>query len=193
MSSSRLRLAIVVGSIRAGRFGSVAARWLAGQAELRDDLQVDLIELAEARLPEVRLAEGDVIPQAVCDLSPWLAGADAFVVVVPEHNRSFPASLKNAVDWYREEWQAKPVGFLCYGGPAGGLRAAEQLRQVFAALGAATIRETISLSHHRALFDARGRPVDAESVSVDARRMFDELVWWAEALRNHRQLRPYVR
>ncbi|MGV9214472.1 NADPH-dependent FMN reductase [Micromonospora sp. RB23] len=186
-------MAIVVGSIRAGRFGSVAARWLAGQAELRDDLQVDLIELAEARLPEVRLADGDVMPQAVCDLSPWLAGADAFVVVVPEHNRSFPASLKNAVDWYREEWQAKPVGFLCYGGPAGGLRAAEQLRQVFAALGAATIRETISLSHHRALFDAHGRPVDAESVSVDARRMFDELVWWAEALRNHRQLRPYVR
>ncbi|WP_243274701.1 NADPH-dependent FMN reductase [Streptomyces albus subsp. chlorinus] len=37
-------------------------------------------------------------------------GADAFVIVTPEYNHSFPAALKNAIDWRNEQWHAKPVG-----------------------------------------------------------------------------------
>ena len=38
-----------------------------------------------------------------------------------------------------QEWRAKPVGFVCYGGLSGGLRAVEQLRIVFAELHTVTI------------------------------------------------------
>jgi hypothetical protein len=41
--------------------------------------------------------------------------ADAFVVVTPEYNRTFPASLKQAIDFAYDEWQAKPVAFVSYG------------------------------------------------------------------------------
>ncbi|MGV9772046.1 NADPH-dependent FMN reductase [Streptosporangium sp. NPDC003464] len=83
------------------------------------------------------------------DLRPWPAAADAFVIVTPEYNHSFPASLKNAVDWRQEEWRGKRVAFVSYGQASGGLRAVEQLRPVFAALGAVCVGEPVSFPFHR--------------------------------------------
>ncbi|MDK1344456.1 hypothetical protein QNO09_14275 [Streptomyces sp. 378] len=48
--NERLRLAIIIGSIRKGRFGHVAAEWLASRARLRPDFDVDVIDLATAWL-----------------------------------------------------------------------------------------------------------------------------------------------
>jgi len=53
-----------------------------------------------------------------------------------------PAVLKHLVDWHFTEWQAKPVGFVSYGGHGGGLRAIEQLRLVFAELHAVTVTDS---------------------------------------------------
>ncbi len=188
MTEDRLRVAIIVGSIREGRFGPTAATWIATQARQRDDIDVDVIDLAEARLPEV-LADG--APPAVVDLAPRLAAADAFVVVTPEYNHSFPASLKNAIDWYFDEWKAKPVAFVSYGGMSGGLRAVEQLRLVLAEVHATTVRDTVSFHNYPDQFDADGQPVDPEGPNVAAKGMLDQLTWWAHALRNHRAEHPY--
>ena len=46
-----LRVAVIIGSNRDGRFGPTAARWFVAHAEQRDDLTVDLIDLAETPLP----------------------------------------------------------------------------------------------------------------------------------------------
>ncbi|MGH3587215.1 MAG: NADPH-dependent FMN reductase [Pseudonocardia sp.] len=186
MNEERLRVVVIIGSIRQGRFGPTAAAWFAAQACERGDVEVDVVDLAEAWLPEVLPAERTCLPQPVRDLAPWLAAADAFVVVTPEYNHGFPGSLKNAIDWFREEWQAKPVAFVCYGGPAAGLRAVEQLRQVFVAVGAVPIRETVSLSHHRDRFDAAGRPLDPEATNAAATALLDQLTCWAAVLRTHR-------
>src|SRR5262245_18097582 len=139
--NNRLLLTIITGSTRQGRFAPTVAGWFASQAGRRDDMTVDLIDLAEARLPDVL---SDKPAPEVAAITPRLANADAFVVVIPEYNHSFPAPLKNASDWHFKEWRAKPVGFVSYGGISGGLRAVEQLRQVFAELHAVTVRDTVS-------------------------------------------------
>ncbi|MFF3752722.1 NADPH-dependent FMN reductase [Streptomyces sp. NPDC002018] len=190
--SERLRLVIVIGSVRKGRFGPVAAEWLASRARLRRDFDVDVIDLATAWLPDVMSADPRAVkPQSVKDLAPWLAAADAFVVVTPEYNQSFPASLKNAIDWYDEEWHAKPVGFLSYGGPSSGLAAVGQLRQVFAEVHAVTVRETVSFHNYWERFGPEGRPVATEASDEAARLMLDRLSWWARALRGARAQEPY--
>lgn len=191
MSEERLRVVVIIGSIRRGRFGPTAASWFAAQACERDDVEVDVVDLAEAWLPEVLPDDQARLPkpQPVRDLAPWLAAADAFVVVTPEYNHGYPGSLKNAIDWFRDEWRAKPVGFVCYGGPAGGLRAVEQLRQVFVAVGAVPICETVSLPDHRDRFDATGRPLDLATTNAAATALIDQLTWWAAVLRNHRVAR----
>ena len=41
--------------------------------------------------------------------------SDAIVVVTPQYNRSFPAPIKNAIDYLFAEWDAKPVALVGYG------------------------------------------------------------------------------
>ncbi|MBB6174587.1 NAD(P)H-dependent FMN reductase [Nocardiopsis mwathae] len=190
MSHTPIRVAVIMGSTRDGRFIPTISEWIAEQARQHGGLDVDVVDLAEARLPDVMTF--DPMPDAVTALAPRLRAADAFIVVTPEYNHSFPAPVKTAIDWYHEEWQAKPVAFVSYGGMSGGLRAVEQLRQVFAELHATTVRETVSFHNAWDRFDAEGRPLDPESVNAAAKAMLDQLSWWAEALREARDRRPYA-
>ena len=183
-----LHLTVVIASTRQGRLGPAIASWVTGQARARADVTVDVLDLAEARLPD-RLT--DERPAQVVAASARLSGSDGFVVVTPEYNHGFPAPLKTLIDWHAGEWKAKPVGFVSYGGLSGGLRAVEQLRQVFAELHAVTVRDTVSIPMAWTQFDDSGAPVDPERYARAARVMLDELAWWAEALREARARRAY--
>ncbi|MGA5193751.1 NADPH-dependent FMN reductase [Streptomyces exfoliatus] len=192
----RLRIAVVIASVREGRFGPVVARWFVEQLGEHADLEVDTIDLAEVGLPMVFPAfgaqpAGDTAVAAEA-VRGRLAAADAFVVVTPEYNHSFPASVKNLIDWHNVEWHAKPVGFVSYGGMAGGLRAVEQLRPVFAEVHAVTVRDTVSFHNAWSQFDADGAPTDAESCGSAAKLMIDRLRWWAVALSEARAISPYT-
>lgn len=124
-------------------------------------------------------------------LAPRLAAADGFVLITPEYNHSYPASLKNAIDWYLPQWQAKPFAFVSYGGVSGGLRAVEHLRPVLSEVHAMSIRETVSFHLAWERFDEEGQPVQSEECDAAAKRMLDQLAWWATALRTARRERPY--
>jgi NAD(P)H-dependent FMN reductase len=185
-----LNLAIIIGSTREGRFGDTVGRWFAKEAAAHGGFAVDLIDLVDVKLPQSHRAK----PTPEVDaFRARLAAADAFVIVTPEYNHSYPASLKHAIDQGYVEWMAKPVGFVSYGGTVGGVRAIEHLRHVFAELHAATIRDYLCFIHARRQFDADGNPVDREGPRATARNMLDRLVWWADALRNARVARPYVK
>ncbi|SEG90428.1 NAD(P)H-dependent FMN reductase [Thermomonospora echinospora] len=186
-----LRTVMIISSTRKGRFGSTVARWFAEQAGQRTDMTLDVIDLSTAGLPDTLVDDDDDVPEPVRALTPRLAAADAFVIVTPEYNHSFPAPLKTAIDWFVDEWRAKPVGLVSYGGRAGGLRAVEQLRLVFAALHATTVRETVSFHNCRDKFDDAGRPIDAAGCDAAAKSLLDQLAWWAHALRDARATRPY--
>ena len=194
MFDQPFNLAVIVGSTREGRYGPRVATWFHRQAQQRDDVRPDLVDLAETPLPVVQQAHpvptGEYTSAEVRAFADRIASADAFVVVTPEYNHSFPGPLKLAIDSVHPEWAAKPVGFVSYGGVAGGLRAVEQLRPVFAVLHAVTIRETVSFSLGDDPLDAAG---NARSRQADdaAGRLLDQLAWWAQALRQARTARPY--
>ncbi|HEX7130990.1 MAG TPA: NAD(P)H-dependent oxidoreductase [Iamia sp.] len=186
--SKPLSVMVVVGSTREGRFGPVPARWIAEQARTRPDLDITVVDLLDADLPAVMPAG----PHPAVDA--WAAqvdAAEAFVVVTPEYNHSAPASLKQAIDLVGPEWRAKPVALVSYGGMAGGLRAAEHLRQVFAELHATTVRDTVSFHGAGHCFDGDGRPRDPEGTHAAAKVLLDQLTWWGLALREARAARPY--
>ncbi|MEU9443179.1 NAD(P)H-dependent oxidoreductase [Streptomyces sp. NPDC048304] len=191
-----LRVAVIVGSVREGRQGRAVADWFLGAAAGDTGLDLDVIDLAGIDLPLV-LPEwgGTPSPEAVAalrDVSPRLAAADAFVVVTPEYNHSFPASLKNFIDWHHAQWRAKPVGFVSYGGLGGGLRAVEQLRLIFAELHATTVRDSVSLHGPWSGLGEDGTPRDAAVCTGAAKGMLGQLAWWGRALRAARAERPYA-
>ncbi|MFE3718126.1 NADPH-dependent FMN reductase [Streptomyces cyaneofuscatus] len=192
MPHEPLHVAVLIGSGRKGRSGATVARWFTEQARRRGDIGVDLVDLADYPLP------GEPVPQPspetellLHDLSPRLTKADMFVIITPEYNHSFPATLKAAIDWHDREWQAKPVGFVSYGGRSGGLRAVEQLRQVFPELHAVTVRDTVSFHGVWDHFDTDGNPRDPSACNAAAHTMLDQLAWWGNVLREGRAAHPY--
>jgi NAD(P)H-dependent FMN reductase len=180
MFDAPLHLAVIIGSNREGRFGGTVARWFVDHAAQRSDMVIDVIDVADLDLPAAlpHRREG-----AVAAYVERIDAADAYVVVTPEYNHGYPASLKQAIDVPHGEWKAKPLGFVSYGGMAGGLRAVEQLRQVFAELHVATMRDTVSFHMFFELFDGSGQLKDPAGPEAAATVMLDQLAWWGNTLR----------
>ncbi len=185
-----LSIALLIGSTRDGRFAPTIARWFVDTAaQIRPDMALDVIDLADLDLPAVYPAVHSAAVDAYIER---IDRADAFVVITPEYNHGYPASLKQAIDLPMQQWKAKPVAFVSYGGISGGLRAVEQLRQVFAELHATTIRDTVSFAMAHGLFDAAGKLRDPAGPEAAAKTMLDELAWWAHALRTARAAHAYA-
>ncbi|MFF5784436.1 NADPH-dependent FMN reductase [Streptomyces sp. NPDC012693] len=187
-----LSLALVVASDRDGRFAPVITDWFRSRLAGREDFTVTVVDLAEIDLPtSLSYRPSPAVLAELAKVTPVLEAADAFVVVTPEYNHSFPASLKNLIDRHYTEWQAKPVGFVSYGGISGGLRAVEQLRQVYAEMHAVTVRETVSFHHAHSQFDENGQHKDPAGADLAAEALLDQLGWWGRALRDAKSVHPY--
>lgn len=186
MTSTPLKLAIIVGSVREGRFGPTVAKWFATRAEAHGGYDANVIDLAEYQFPNDMSRNS-----SVDSFSEQIEAADAVVVITQEYNHSFAGPLKVAIDALKKEWHGKPVGFVAYGGISGGLRAVEALRIVFAELHATTIRESVAFPLAWEKFDESGQPVQAEAVGNAAKLMLDNLEWWGVALRDMRERAPY--
>ncbi|HXV93621.1 MAG TPA: NAD(P)H-dependent oxidoreductase, partial [Pseudonocardia sp.] len=175
---------IVVGSTREGRVGATVGRWFADIAAQRTDLTTELVDLKDWDLPLLTTPVPPMMAPPADELGRrWaetIAAADGYVLVTPEYNHGYPAALKNALDLVFGPWNRKPVAFVGYGGPAGGVRAVEQLRQVVVELEMVPLRHQVAVRGAYAAFDAEGRPHDPDHAR-DAGRVLDELAWWAAA------------
>jgi NAD(P)H-dependent FMN reductase len=190
-STPILRLAIVTGSTRQGRFGPQLSQWFEQIATDHGLFEVDVVDLADFGFPNVS-GEGHpkqgVYSDQVAPFAARMAAADAFVFVTPEYNHGYPASLKAALDAIYLEWNNKPASFLAYGGAYGGVRAVEQLRQVMAELQIADIQQTLAIPKAAWGFFNEDGSVKDESTNVAAKSMLEQLAWWAAALKAGREV-----
>jgi NAD(P)H-dependent FMN reductase len=162
-----------------------------GIARHRDSPEVEyrLVDLADAALP---LFDEELPPMAGCYANQhtqrWAATVDrfdGFVFVTPEYNHSFPAVLKNAVDYLYAEWNDKAAAFVSYG-VAGGTRAVEQLRLVLAEVKVASVRSQVALTLATDFATDSGTCTPGRHHHDAADRMLDELIAWAGALKRLR-------
>ncbi|MFE6872399.1 NADPH-dependent FMN reductase [Kitasatospora sp. NPDC057692] len=179
----RFRIAVVIGSVRSPRLADPLAAWLERELSAVDWVDLDMIDLAAVSLPMHELKPGG---SAASPIAGRLADADGFVLLTPEYNHSFPAPLKNAIDWHFTEWAYKPVAFVGYGG-SGGIRAVEHLRTVFPELRATTVRESVLLPMAWEHLDAEGRFVPPPGTERALHATMNELRTWARALRSLRR------
>lgn len=196
MENTTHRLLIIVGSVREGRFGPVVGSWVAEQARAHGGFEVDVVDLAGIDLPLALPAAspkyaGDDYPRpaGMAGLTSALEEADAFVVVTPEYNHSYPASLKAAIDWHFTQWTAKPVAFVSYGGAAGGRHAVLHLENVLTELHAVTVRDGLAFPNYFTAWQD-GEPLDPGAPGY-AKTLLDQLAWWASTLRAGRERAPY--
>lgn len=186
---NRINLALIYGSTREGRYCDRVAQWAADQIGSRNEFTLDPIDPARLALPD---RHEQAKSPAIVELKRRIDRADAFVIVTPEYNHGYPAPLKFLIDSVYDEWNAKPVGFVSYGGQSGGLRAVEQLRQVFAELHAVTVRDQVALVNVWEQVDAAGELRSPERANRAMATMLMQLNWWATALRDARKAVPYA-
>jgi NAD(P)H-dependent FMN reductase len=174
---------IIVGSTRPGRIGLAIARWLAAIAETRTDATYELIDLAEVALPLMdeprHPRHADYEHDHTKRWSEIVSRADGYVFVTPEYNHSYPASLKNALDYLHNEWRYKPVGFVSYGGIAAGTRAVQHLKTVLNAFQMIPVNEGVNIPLVLSLFDAQKVFDPGKGIQDAASLMLDRLTFWA--------------
>jgi NAD(P)H-dependent FMN reductase len=140
----------------------------------REDLITELIDLRDCPLPFFNEPTSPITGHCVPEARAWAAEGDGYVFVAPKYNFGYPAVLKNALDHRYREWNNKPVAFVSYGGPAGGSRAVQQLREVVVELQMAPIRAGIVISFVRRLFDESGEIKD-DSYNARANTLLGQL------------------
>lgn len=192
----KLKLNIIIGTVRSGRAADPVARWIADRATEHGAFEVELLDLRDWPLP--LFAEG---PETIGDFADptysepivkaWndkQKEADAVVFITAEYNHSIPGVLKNAIDnvFVSFAFRNKPAAFVGYSaGIAAGVRAVEHLAQVAIEAEMVPLRNTILIPQVQNAFDAEGQPtspVSERSIAIT----LDDLAWWARVLSDAR-------
>lgn len=180
------RLNVIIASTRPGRVGDQVGAWFADLARGTSNFDVHVVDLAEVDLPmlDEPVPAVDAVEYQNEHTRRWSAitnAADAFVVVTPEYNRGYPASIKNALDYLFNEWRHKPIAFVSYGMTSGGMRAAAQLTEVVAGLGMVPVSHGVVV-HLREVVDDDGVLVPTSRMARSAADTLAELWRLAGAL-----------
>lgn len=184
-----LKIKVIIGSTRDGRFSDKPAHWIAGLAGKRADLSVEVLDLKDypmafynAPLPPSMVKDGEYADPIAQTFAQKIAEADAFIVVTPEYNRGPSAVLKNAFDSVSREWNNKPVAFVAHGSTLG-VRAIEQLRMNVIELRMAPIRDVVALPGSWTFADGGTKPGAFAEHDASGETMLDTLTWWGKALK----------
>jgi NAD(P)H-dependent FMN reductase len=187
--TAKIKLGLIIASGREGRFADKIVKW--AQTRIAADGRYE-VTVIDPRALGVTAWHSDMQPENLAALRAALGDAEAFLIVTPEYNHSFPASVKSLIDAGKEEWEAKPVAFLSYGGISGGLRAVEGLRLVLAELHAVTLRDTVSFAMPFHRFADDGTLTDSAMAEAATALLLNRLAWWAGSLGTARSAMPYA-
>ena len=188
--SKKPKIALIIGSTRKTRFADKPAQWMLKQAQARDDMTVELVDLRDFDLPLFdEPASNAWMPSSDPRAVAWqnkLAEFDGFIFVVAEYNRSVTGALKNALDQAYKEWVRKPFTAIAYGS-VGGTRAMEHLRLIGIELQMVPTRNAVHLGMadffkvHPEM-GGSGNMADVEANLLPAAKAsLDDLVWWTNA------------
>jgi len=184
------KLTVILASVREGRAGEAIARWFVERAKAHGKFDVQLVDLKDVNLPLLSEAQHPRLRKYEQETTrAWAAtigASDAFVFVTPEYNFNMPPSLVNALDHLYHEWSYKACSLVSYGGPSGGVRSAQQARQMATAFKMVAIVEAVAIPFFSQLMEGgvfKGAEVHDKAVPV----MLDELLKWTEALKTLRQ------
>lgn len=186
------RILVILGTTREGRRGEAVAKWAMSVLTLISEADFELVDLRDWDLPYYNFSgypsteKGKYFSEIQEKWGKKIDEADGFLMITSEYNRGYPAVLKNALDYLWYEWNHKPISFITYGGISGGLRAAEQLRQVIIELEMVPIRDEVVIHGISRSIDENGNMKKDEKSDEHLKSVAKRLVLWANSLKKIR-------
>lgn len=158
-------IAVIVGSLRKDSINRKVAKSLADVAP--PELKLSIVDIAQ--LPIYNPDDDENAPAAWANFRQRIKSADGVLFVTPEHNRSVPAALKNAIDvgsrpFGKSAWSGKPGAVVSASpGGMGAFGANHHLRQSLVFLNVPAMAQPEAyLGHADKLFDGSGKLVNED-------------------------------
>jgi NAD(P)H-dependent FMN reductase len=180
-----LVLAVIEGTTRVQRESIKASRYIADFARRQPGVEVIFVDPVDFNLP----GDGNDPEGKDPRYTDITARADAFFIVTPEYNHSFPGSLKRLLDSELANYNHKPVAFAgVSNGGWGGTRAVESLVPAVRETGLVVMSWDVFFPRVQDIFDADGAmlPEHQPRYERNVQKLLDELLWFAHLLKRGR-------
>lgn len=185
MEESPIVIAVLAGTTRAQRESIKAARYVADFARRLPNVGVIFVDPVDFNFP----GDGNDPEGKDPRYSEIVRRADAFFIVTPEYNHSFPGSLKRMLDSELELYNHKPVAFAgASNGNWGGVRAVEALLNAIRETGLVALSWDVYFPYVQKMFNEDGSIKDEfrERYERNLGKLFDELLLFARLFKTIR-------
>lgn len=181
-----MKIAIISASVRTGRNSHRVALYFKKHITEQNIAEVKLLDLNEYQFPvfDERLKFLPNPSEQILQFTEEIKKADAIIIVTPEYNGGYPASLKNVIDLLYAEWKRKPIAIATVSaGAFGGSQVITSLLFTLWKIGAWVVPAMFPVPAVEKSYDDKGNPTDKENTDKRAKVFLDELIWSTEAKR----------
>lgn len=174
------KITIISSSIRTGRSSHRVALFFKQFIEENKLGSAEILDLAEYDFPifsERLTFQSAPLPSAI-EFSEKITLSNGVIIVTPEYNGGYPASLKNVIDLLTVEWKRKPVAISTVSsGNFGGSQVLTSLQFTLWKIGALTVPAMFPVPNVNQAFDEKGIPKDFEKINERVKIFIDELFY----------------
>ncbi|MFZ4400984.1 MAG: NADPH-dependent FMN reductase [Bacteroidales bacterium] len=177
-------IAIISSSVRIERKSHRLALYFKNYLEENNLTTAEILDLKEYNFPifDERLAFQKSPESNTIKFAEKIKAADGIIIVSPEYNGSYPASLKNAIDLLYEEWHHKPIAISTVSeGNFGGSQLIVSLQFILWKIRAWTVTASFPVPNVNESFDENGMPINKQITDKRASRFIKELLECIEA------------
>ena len=181
----KIVVAVLAGTTRAQRESIKAAHYVADFARRLPNVEVVFVDPVEFNFP----GDGNDPEGKDPRYTEIVARADAFFIVTPEYNHSFPGSLKRMLDSELQLYNHKPVAFAgASDGNWGGVRAVEALLTAVRETGLVALSWDVYFPYVDKMFNENGsiKEEHRERYERNLGKLFDELLLFARLFKTIR-------
>lgn len=178
------KIAILSASVRNGRNSHRVALYFKNYLQEHQLAEVNLIDLHEYNFPifEERLRFISDPSEAMLRFANQIIEADGIIIVTPEYNGGYPASLKNVIDLLYAEWKRKPLAIATVSaGAFAGTQVITSLQFSLWKIGALVVPAMFPVPTIDKTFNEHGEPADKEGTDKRANAFVSELIYWMDA------------
>ncbi len=181
-------IAIISSSVRRERKSHYVALYFKSYLEENNLSTSEIVDLKEYNFPifEDTIKTFRNPSEKVWDFTSKIKLADGIIIVTPEYNGGFPASLKNVIDLLYDEWQGKPICISTVSsGIFGGSQGLVSLQFILWKIGAWTVTNMFPVPNVSKSFDEKGNAVDKEATDKLAKVFLAELFESIEVIKRN--------
>ena len=177
-------IVIISASVRSGRHSHRVALYFNKFLEEQKLATSEVLDLNAYNFPvfNERLKYQPSPSKEVLDFAGKIKAADGVIIVTPEYNGGYPASIKNVVDLLYDEWRRKPIAISTVSdGVFGGTQVITSLQFSLWKIRSWTVPAMFPVPKVEGSFDENGNPTDKAGTDKRATGFVNELLWCIEA------------